>query len=627
MLKSTAFLFAFFFLFSCLTVFSQSNNAHAELVIKQADSLMKTDKDKAISITKSLLTKAKEDSKIQLRALAILERAYYSKKEYDSAFYYANKGIEKALQLQDTVEIIHFYAKRGYFYFNRFKNSEALEDFYKGKMYYEALNNQKSKDKKLNLQYSRLLNNIASVYIRYVQLDSSIVYLSKAIDVMEANQASKRLIAIGKYNLAEVYVKLNDYKKSKALQEESLESGIEAKDSLIITSCFLNIGNACLKSNDTLGALDKYKNSLVYSIPSKDYRLQAIAYRKIGSLYLHQQKNKLSKQYFFKALSLFDKSQVAKDSKTTVYLELGDWYKLNKKYDSAVYFNKKAADTAKFYKLIEREAEAYLDISNIYKNNQKYALALDYLQQHLVLQDSILNRDKKKTIESLKTVFEIEQKKKEIVSLKKLNESENQKAAAVQSRQQVIIISIISVLTLLLISFLSFISKRKKEKKLTEIKLRNEELKNKEYQTDIEHKTKELTTHALNMMQKNQLLTDVRNRIKQISVNADSKSKQELKTIIREINLSQKTDNDWDLFKKYFENVNHNFYTNLKKINSNLSTNDCRLAALVSLNLNIKETASLLSISPNSVKVARHRLRKKLQIDTKEDLYQYLTSL
>jgi DNA-binding CsgD family transcriptional regulator len=58
-----------------------------------------------------------------------------------------------------------------------------------------------------------------------------------------------------------------------------------------------------------------------------------------------------------------------------------------------------------------------------------------------------------------------------------------------------------------------------------------------------------------------------------------------------------------------------------------LSVSDYRLAALISLNMNIKEAAAVLNITPSSVKLARHRLRKKLKIDTGEDIYIFLTKL
>jgi len=257
----------------------------------------------------------------------------------------------------------------------------------------------------------------------------------------------------------------------------------------------------------------------------------------------------------------------------------------------------------------------------------KYQTSLNHLEKFIVLNDSIMDLEKQKNIQTLKTEFETEQKQKEIAHLKELNKSENEKSQAVQSRQRTIIFSTILALVLVLISFYLFISKRKKEKKLIAIQLTNEKLKNKEFQKDIEYKTKQLATHAINMLQKNVVLTDVKEQITNISKKADSKYNKELKSVIRDININQKNDKDWDLFRKYFEDVNQDFYEKLKRINPDLTTHDYRLAALVSLNLNIKEAASLLNISPNSVKIARHRLRKRLNVKSGEDLYSFITNL
>jgi DNA-binding CsgD family transcriptional regulator len=101
----------------------------------------------------------------------------------------------------------------------------------------------------------------------------------------------------------------------------------------------------------------------------------------------------------------------------------------------------------------------------------------------------------------------------------------------------------------------------------------------------------------------------------------------EFKSIIKDISKNQKTEKDWDLFRNYFENVNKGFNIKLREINPDLSTHDYRLAALISLNLNIKETSELLHISPSSVKIARHRLRKRLNIQRGDDLYVFLSKL
>jgi DNA-binding CsgD family transcriptional regulator len=59
-------------------------------------------------------------------------------------------------------------------------------------------------------------------------------------------------------------------------------------------------------------------------------------------------------------------------------------------------------------------------------------------------------------------------------------------------------------------------------------------------------------------------------------------------------------------------------------VNDELSPTELRLCTLIKLNLNIKETASVLNIEPTSVKTARHRLRKKLKLDQGQDLAAFI---
>ena len=42
------------------------------------------------------------------------------------------------------------------------------------------------------------------------------------------------------------------------------------------------------------------------------------------------------------------------------------------------------------------------------------------------------------------------------------------------------------------------------------------------------------------------------------------------------------------------------------------------------MNLNLKESAAILGISPESVKTSRYRLRKKMEISPELDLLEYI---
>ncbi len=122
-------------------------------------------------------------------------------------------------------------------------------------------------------------------------------------------------------------------------------------------------------------------------------------------------------------------------------------------------------------------------------------------------------------------------------------------------------------------------------------------------------------------MQKSELLNEVK------EVLDKDKSISESNEVHKLINKGQNQDGDWEDFNTRFESLNKNFYSRLKTAYPEISPNDLRICALIKLNLSIKEMAGILNISPDSVKTARYRLRKKLQLNTEDNLTEFILSL
>jgi DNA-binding NarL/FixJ family response regulator len=83
------------------------------------------------------------------------------------------------------------------------------------------------------------------------------------------------------------------------------------------------------------------------------------------------------------------------------------------------------------------------------------------------------------------------------------------------------------------------------------------------------------------------------------------------------------TDEGWKQFTTLVEAVHENFFTNLKIRFPDLTPGESRILTLVKLKISTKEMSLMLGISPDSVKKARQRLRKKLEVPEEIDLYDY----
>ena len=84
------------------------------------------------------------------------------------------------------------------------------------------------------------------------------------------------------------------------------------------------------------------------------------------------------------------------------------------------------------------------------------------------------------------------------------------------------------------------------------------------------------------------------------------------------------TDADWNHFKNLFEKVYPTFFLRLKNSAPDITLAELRIAALSKLEINSKEAAGLLGISPASVNKTRQRLRSRLGIESDATLNAYI---
>jgi DNA-binding NarL/FixJ family response regulator len=163
---------------------------------------------------------------------------------------------------------------------------------------------------------------------------------------------------------------------------------------------------------------------------------------------------------------------------------------------------------------------------------------------------------------------------------------------------------------------------------LAEAESKNSQIREQQLQQELEFRSKSLTTHTLNLIQKNGIMEEIRETISEVlKSQPKDMNTQVYSRLIKLIDYSFSLDKDWEDFKLYFEQVHRGFFVKLKERHPELSSGELKLAALVRLNLNLKESATILGISPESVKTSRHRLRKKLNLGEEQNLSDYLLSV
>lgn len=164
------------------------------------------------------------------------------------------------------------------------------------------------------------------------------------------------------------------------------------------------------------------------------------------------------------------------------------------------------------------------------------------------------------------------------------------------------------------------INKEKEEKEKFIIKLQNEKL-----QADIENKNSQLALSTMAIVRKNQLLQDIAQELKGLKSELGYRIPNKYYSkISRLITQDIESDHDWEIFEKLFDQAHQNFFRRLKENYPLLTPSDLRLCAYLRMNLSSKEIAPLLNISIRGVEERRYRLRKRLGLDTNDNLNDFI---
>ena len=273
------------------------------------------------------------------------------------------------------------------------------------------------------------------------------------------------------------------------------------------------------------------------------------------------------------------------------------------------------------------------DQASITQRLQKTAILLNSWQsahywssRYATVRDSLMERAKKQTVRRLTIQYEVEKKDLSIRGLRQ------------QTRYQRRLLLLLGGLALLLLAgAATLIYSNRLRRRLAEQQLllseqqalvdRQEKLlaqqQQEQLQLEIDYKHRELTTSTLHLERKNELLLTLRKELERVP-----ESGQQLKPAFRLIDKNLQLNDDLNQFRRHFEGVHPSFFLDLtEQAQGPLSSTELRYCAYLRLGLSTKEIANLLNIEPHSVRVGKHRLKQKLNLDKTIDLEHFINNL
>jgi tetratricopeptide (TPR) repeat protein/DNA-binding CsgD family transcriptional regulator len=371
------------------------------------------------------------------------------------------------------------------------------------------------------------------------------------------------------------------------------------------------------RSNENYPLAQKYLDS-AFVVRKNSNKRSFLRYLNIESGYL-KAINSTTKE----SLELLEKTSKKFEKKNSSYMIVinslfGKIYEKRNNIDKSILYYKKSLDQVKkFHRHLDYELIAYQSLSELYSKQKNFTEAYHYLKKSKDANEQIFGSRSKnnKYLLEIKDKYRIEQDRLEDkIKLQRIHDLEHEEDISILKNILLIVI-IISILAYGYVFFRHLKNKHKTEKEILKEKQR---LKIEQKNEILELRNNELTQSALRIIEKDDLIQNLKSTLSENNEINIKKIKNILKT------AEGTPEGNWQEFEARFTLTNQSFYKNLKNQFPELTTADQRVCALIKLNFSSKHMAQLLNISVESVHSSRYRVRKKLGLQRNDNLEEFI---
>ncbi|WP_349352097.1 MULTISPECIES: tetratricopeptide repeat protein [unclassified Flagellimonas] len=427
-------------------------------------------------------------------------------------------------------------------------------------------------------------------------------------------------------NIGKVYLSLSNFELAEQYFEETKAACEQLGDKKGLATSLGLLGASHEKQSEYEEALEDQRRSLALFKELRDDLGTALTNENIGSIYEDLEQFDLAYDYFNRAYGHL--KWTGTEAEANVLNNLGDVFRKRGEYPSALEKTTLALELAIQINDLHQMESAHKDLSKTYALMGNFEQAHAHLLLAEQYNSDMLTSQNSDQLNVLQTIYETNKKEAEIELLKEQNKVS-------EAHQNLLWVALFSIAVIFVILYYYMGRKRKAKLKIQEYKQRmlkaeldKKAIEEKNLQHEVQLKAASLSRYSLHLSQKNKILLDMSNTLRNIASRKHMDTSRKIKELVKEIDFNLKQEQEWDEFMSFFKEIHPEFVKKLSSLSQNsLSPAELRLGMLLRLNLSSKEIASILRVTPDSVRVARHRLRKKLPIDQKEELVNFMIDL
>ncbi|MBI1268774.1 MAG: hypothetical protein GC193_15280 [Cryomorphaceae bacterium] len=392
----------------------------------------------------------------------------------------------------------------------------------------------------------------------------------------------------------------------------------KAYNMFTLTRSSENVKRAALEMGVNYSVLNEPDSVMKYGLLGKEYfkgnaYFEAIADHVLGCGY--RIKGELDQALTYQMLSLVTMEKMGDTrSLVDIYAELSRIYNdqndFQRSHDYALLVRTEAEKAGDASLIIEAERRISITAFSLGRHEE----SRDAYERFIAINDSLLNSRRLRDIALLEAAFDAERREQMIEEQTIANAVLTAENNA--SRNQMYAMG--AGILLLLVGGWALLTRQLAKGRERDAALRVQQMENQLLQTDLQVKNRELTSKALQIAKNNELLGVLFDDLNKVQEEAPDDSG--VHDVMRKLKIEKQLDDNWEQFMSEFTRLNPNFTRKLLEQYPDLSRGELRMASLVKMKMDAKDIAAVLNISAEGVKKARHRLRKKMQLEADTSL-------
>jgi tetratricopeptide (TPR) repeat protein len=480
------------------------------------------------------------------------------------------------------------------------------------------------------------LIQLSNSYLRSSKYQEATESAEKALE-MATDLHLKNEIARAREKLSVIFFELGDFDKSAKFDFENLKYYEQINDQKQIGVTLGNIGIDFISQSNYQKGLEFLKKSLDIAIKNNDSEGIAFQYNNIASVYFEHYKDyKIALSYFREALKI-NNNQTEKQQQGIYLMNIGVCHSKLHENDSILAYYQEANKIFRDLKQNDLYAECQSLLSDYYLGKREIAKSLLFAdtafkiskiynyKENLRKSAGLLHKiylSKQDTTHAyqfamieneVKDSLFILRNQKEVYRLEfqyNFEKYDKLKQISRQKKDNLMVVIILSLISGLVIIILMYSRHRIKAKNLVLEKLTIEK--------ELQFKDKELTINLISLIKKNEILSEISNKLYEIGQGA---KKDETIEAINKIHRELRHSADDKMLKEFsvrFQEIHSGFYESLLQKYPDLTQNELKLCAFLRLNMSSKEISDLTGQRILTIDHARYRLRKKLGISNSE---------